>query len=366
MFNTPFSDFRKMHGDISEEVNLAISAVLEREHYICGPDLENFEQEFAKYCQSNFCVGVSNGLDALVLALRALDIGYGDEVIVPANSFIASALAISAVGAKPVLVDMDPRTFNMDISKISNALSLKTKAIMPVHLYGRSVEMGRVLEICRSEKLHLIEDAAQAHGAESEGRRVGSFGVAAGFSFYPGKNLGAFGDGGAVTTSDQRMAERIRLQRSYGSTKKYVHQIKGVNARLDEIQAAVLRVKLKKLDQWNLERRAIARVYAEELAGTSLTLPEIPRDEKSHVWHLYVVRSAKREEVQAELASVGVQTLIHYPIPIHLQEAYSELGYRTGSFPETELAAKEIISLPVWIGLNAKDCAQKIRRVLGQ
>jgi dTDP-4-amino-4,6-dideoxygalactose transaminase len=356
----PFVDFHPMHQAIRPEIDEAIQKVLDSEHYICGPEVAAFESEFAQYCGTKYCIGVSNGLDALILILRGLGISKGDEVILPANTFIATALAVTAVGAKPVLVDIDAETFNLDPKLVVDRINSRTKALIAVHLYGQLADMDALGAICKSAKIFLIEDAAQAHGATNGAKVAGAFGVAAGFSFYPGKNLGAFGDGGAVTTDDEHLAQRVRLLRGYGSIQKYVHKEKGVNARLDELQAAILRVKLKFLKSWTDERRKIASVYDHALRETGLVLPMLPLVPQSHVWHLYVARTKNRSLIQSNLREAGVETLIHYPIPIHLQEAYSDLGYNKGDFPITEQLAEEIISLPLWIGLSRTECAKTI------
>jgi dTDP-4-amino-4,6-dideoxygalactose transaminase len=362
-----FADFHPMHSEIRREIESAIGSVLDSEHYICGPQLLAFEREFADYCGTRHAVGVSNGLDALTLILRALEIGTGDEVILPANTFIATALAVTAVGARPVLVDVDPETFNIDPNQIEKRITRNTRAVIGVHLYGQLCDVKRISEICRSAKIHFIEDAAQAHGAELENKRAGQFGVAAAFSFYPGKNLGAMGDAGAVVTNDPSLADKILLLRGYGSRKKYYHLVKGVNNRLDEMQAAILRVKLKRLDQWNEDRREIARIYSQSFSqATRILIPKNVWEENAHVWHLYVVRCKERDSIQKNLANAGVETLVHYPIPIHLQEAYSDLGYGRGSFEITETLADEILSLPLWVGLDAKESAKAIQNCLGR
>ena len=361
----PFVDLKGMHSQIEAEMKDAINRVISSSNYILGPEVSAFEEEFAKYCGAEHCLGMSNGLDALVLILRAMEIGAGDEVILPANTFIASALAVSAVGATPVLVDVIPETFNLDPTLVERAITPRTKAIMPVHLYGQLADMEPIAALARAHKLYLVEDAAQAHGAELNGKRAGAFGDAAGFSFYPGKNLGALGDGGAVVTKNADLAEKIALLRNYGSVVKYQHLAKGVNARLDEIQAAVLRIKLRELDRWNEERRTIARQYSEILAPLEAAV-KLPRIPKGHAptWHLYVVRVGNRAQAQAKLTAAGVQTLIHYPTPIHLQPAYRELGLGKGAYPVTERLSEEILSLPIWIGLNGEQCAQTVLKAL--
>ena len=359
----PFVDLSPMHGSLDSELKSAMARVLHSNSFICGPEVERFEADFAKYCGAKHCIGISNGLDALVLILRALEIGPGDEVILPANTFIATALAVSAVGARPVLVDIDEATFNLDPERLADAATERTKAVIPVHLYGLPAAMDPILEFANRRGLHVIEDAAQAHGATYKGQRVGGFGVASAFSFYPGKNLGALGDAGAVVTNSARLDEKIRLLRGYGSKVKYYHTEKGVNARLDELQAAILSVKLAHLDRWNEERRLIAQTYSQSLRGLEWILPVAPADRES-VWHLFVARSGNRDRDRQRLEASGVHTSIHYPIPVHLQGAYSDLGYPEGSFPVTERVSKEILSLPFWIGLDARESSRRICAVL--
>src|SRR6185369_9235508 len=320
----PFLDIKGSYLELQEELDAAYHRVMESGWYILGKEVETFESEFAAYCEVKHCIGVGNGLDALHLILRALDLGPGDEVIVPSNTFIATWLAVSYAGATPVAVEPDERTYNIDPSRIEAAVTSKTKAIIPVHLYGQPADMDQINEIALKYNLKVIEDAAQAHGARYKGRRTGGLGIAAGFSFYPGKNLGAFGDGGAVTTDDDELAERIRGLRNYGSKVKYHHEIQGYNSRLDELQAALLRVKLKKLDDWNESRRRIASLYLQELSAIpSLKLPYVPEWAET-VWHLFVINLAHRDALQKQLEAAGIGTMIHYPIPPHKQNAYSE------------------------------------------
>jgi dTDP-4-amino-4,6-dideoxygalactose transaminase len=347
----PLLDLGAQYSSLKVEIDDAISRVLRTSDFILGAELDLFEAEFAAYCETKHCVGVDSGLSALELALRALDIGPGDEVITAANTFIATALAISNTGAEPVLVEVDPETSNIDPDAVRSVITTKTRAIVPVHLYGRPADMDRIGEIAAQYGLALVEDACQAHGARYKGKRVGSFGNAAAFSFYPGKNLGAYGDGGAVVTGDYALAERLRLMRNYGQKKKYVHVEKGFNRRLDTLQAAILRVKLRRLDEWNSKRRQYARCYAELLSGAPLVLPRQGSDEEL-VWHLYVVRSLKRDALKAHLESRGVMTGLHYPTPIHLQPAYAQAGYRKGDFPVCEQLANEILSLPMYAELT--------------
>ena len=343
----PLLDLGAQYSSLKAEIDDAISRVLRASDFILGGELDLFEAEFAAFCEAKHCVGVDSGLSALELTLRALDIGPGEEVITAANTFIATALAISNAGAVPVLAEVDPETSNIDPDAVRSVITRKTRAIIPVHLYGRPADMDRIGEIAAQYGLALVEDGCQAHGARYNGKRVGSFGNAAAFSFYPGKNLGACGDGGAVVTGDYALAERLRLMRNYGQKKKYVHMEKGFNRRLDTLQAAILRVKLRHLDEWNSQRRQHARRYAELLSDASVVLPQQGSDEEL-VWHLYVVRSLQRDALKAHLESRGVMTGLHYPTPIHLQSAYSDAGYRKGDFPVCERLAQEILSLPMY------------------
>jgi dTDP-4-amino-4,6-dideoxygalactose transaminase len=347
----PFVDLSAQYEAIAGEIEQAISGVLRRTDFILGGDVEQFEREFAEYSETSFAVGIDSGTSAIEMALRAYGIGPGDEVITVANSFIATALAISYTGARPVLVDVDPRTYNMDLSLLEGAITPRTKAVVPVHLYGQPVDMEPVLEIAGERGLVVIEDACQAHGARYNGKRVGSLGHAAAFSFYPGKNLGAYGDGGLVVTSDEQTADSLRMLRNYGQRQKYHHLLQGFNRRLDTLQAAVLRVKLPYLDGWNAARRRHAAQYNELLESAEVGMPFEPGYSES-VYHLYVIRVADRDGLAAHLKERGVSAGIHYPVPIHLQPAYSELGYSAGSFPVSEQAAHEILSLPMYAELT--------------
>lgn len=342
----PFLDVEGLHATIRSELDVAWQRVLAGGQFIMGAELAAFEEEFARYCEAQHCIGVGNGLDALTLILRALDIGPGDEVIVPSMTFIATWLAVSEAGAVPVPVEPVEGGFNIDPRGVEARITPRTRAIMPVHLYGQPADMTALAEIARRHGLALIEDAAQAHGARHGGRRVGSMGTAAGFSFYPGKNLGALGDGGAVVTSDRALAERVRRLRNYGSSRKYVHEEQGVNSRLDELQAALLRVKLRHLDEWNAARRGAVARYRSALSGSSVIVPADAPSAES-VWHLFVARSSKRDALQAHLASHGVQSVIHYPVPPHLQGAYRQCGWAQGSLPRTERLSAEVLSLPM-------------------
>jgi dTDP-4-amino-4,6-dideoxygalactose transaminase len=342
----PFLELISPCADIQTKINDSIQKVINSGLFILGPEVEGFEAEFAEYCGVSHCIGVGNGLDALQLILRAMGIGPGDEVIVPAHTFIATWLAVSHVGATPIPVDISIQSYNLDPALIEAAITSKTKAIMPVHLYGRPARMDVISDIAKRHGLKVIEDAAQAHGACFQGNRAGSLGDAAAFSFYPGKNLGAIGDAGAITTNDSDLAEQLRLLRNYGSKQKYVHACAGVNSRLDELQAAVLRVKLRQLDLWNQQRKEIATRYYETLSKLDLVLPITVADEESS-WHLYVVRSSARERALAHLADSGIGALIHYPIPPYRQEAYKAIVENPDFFPVTEKISSEILSLPI-------------------
>ena len=343
----PFLDLQAPYEELKEELDAACRRVIESGWYILGKELSSFEEEFAEYCGARFCVGVGNGLDALHLILRAMSIGPGDEVLVPSNTYIATWLAVSYAGATPVPVEPDPKTFNLDPSDIEDKITPRTKAILAVHLYGQPADLDAITHTARKHGLAVIEDAAQAHGAQYRGRRAGALADAAGFSFYPSKNLGALGDGGAVVTDNEPLADRVRVLRNYGSEVKYYNEIKGFNSRLDELQASVLRVKLSHLDDWNIRRRRVAEFYSRALEGVAnIVLPHVPAW-ADPVWHLFVVRHSERDRLQRHLALAGIHTLIHYPCPPYLQAAYSELGYNPGAFPQAERMAAEVLSLPI-------------------
>lgn len=344
--NIPFLDLKSPYQELKAELDAAYKRVMESGWYILGSEVEAFEQEFAAYCNVTHCIGVGNGLEALHLILRAYGIGKDNEVIVPTNTYIATWLAVTYAGATPIPVEPDEKTYNIDPAKIEMAINDRTRAIIPVHLYGQPADMDPILNIANQYGLKVIEDAAQAHGALYKGKRTGSLGDAAGFSFYPGKNLGAVGDGGAVTTNDDIIAESIRSFRNYGSHKKYINDVLGFNSRLDELQAAFLRVKLKYLDIWNERRREAAKGYTEALKSSRLILPYIPAH-ANPVRHLYVVSYAERNKLQKHLSDNGIGTLIHYPLPPHLQKAYIKLGYNIGGFPIAEKLANRVLSLPM-------------------
>lgn len=342
----PFLDVRATYLDLKEEMDVALAEVLETGAYILGPAVEAFEKAFARYLGVKHCVGVGSGLEALHLALRAVGAGQDDEVLVPANTYIATWLAVSYAGAIPVPIEPDLRTYNIDPERIEAAITPRTRGIVPVHLYGQPADMDAVLEIARRHGLWVVEDAAQAHGARYKDVRIGGMGDAVCWSFYPGKNLGAFGDGGAITTNSDELADRLRVLRNYGSRMKYVNEAKGFNTRLDSLQAAALRVKLGHLDEWNDRRRALAAYYGEALRDTDLVLPWAPAW-ADPVHHVYAVRTPRRDALQEHLKARGIGTIIHYPIPPHLQEAYRELGLGEGSLPITEKIHREVLSLPM-------------------
>lgn len=349
----PFYDLTKVNARHKPSLVKIITEVFDSGRLILGEQVESFESEFAEYCGTKYAVGVGNGLDAIYFILSALEIGPGDEVIVPSNTYIATWLAISRTGATIVPVEPDPLTYCIDPKRLEENISSRTRAILVVHLYGKVADMQAINKIAEKYKLAVIEDAAQAHGAAVGGKRVGSLGLAAAFSFYPSKNLGAIGDGGAITTDDIEIFRKVRLLRNYGSERKYYNQILGWNSRLDEVQAAVLRFKLKMLDDENAERIKVADIYASELQGVlKEALPRTFQD-REHVWHLFVIRLQNRDRLQSELTELGIETLIHYPVPPHKQLCYEHLGYSNGSFPISEKIHEEMLSLPLWPGISA-------------
>lgn len=358
----PFLDLKAPYLELKQELDEAIARVVSSGWFIGGSEVDQFEADYAQYCGATHAVGVANGLDALHLALRAMDVGPGDEVIVPTNTYIATWLAVSQCGATPVPVEPDARTFNLAPALIEAAITPRTKVILPVHLYGQAADMDAILAIARKHGLRVLEDGAQAHGARYKGQRLGAHGDAVAWSFYPGKNLGAMGDGGAVTTNDAQLADRIRVLRNYGSRVKYVNEVQGYNSRLDPLQAAILRVKLSHLDEWNTRRSAIAALYQQGLAGCGLTLPHVT-DWAESVWHLYVVQHPQRDALHQALTETGVGTLIHYPIPPHLQQAYASAGYGQGQFPIAEQMAKQLLSLPMGPSMSESDAQQVIEAV---
>lgn len=344
--NIPFLDLGAAYSELKAEIETAVLTSLRTGWYIGGQEVEAFEYEFSVYTETRHCVGVANGLDALHLALHSMDIGAGDEVIVPSNTYIATWLAVSQCGAIPVPVEPLESTFNIDPDRIETAITPRTKAIIPVHLYGQPADLDPILALAHKHGLRVMEDAAQAHGARYKGKRVGGHGDVVAWSFYPSKNLGALGDAGAVTTNDPDIADRIRVLRNYGSRVKYVNEVQGYNSRMDPVQAAALRVKLKVLDTWNARRAKIAARYTAVMAGTGLVLPTVPAWAEP-VWHLYVVQSSQREALQKTLGDAGISTLMHYPFPPHLQQAYAKSGYVKGRFPIAERLANQVLSLPI-------------------
>lgn len=349
--SVPFVSFEPMHNELDTEISNKLVDVFHKNYFIGGNEIQEFEKEFADYCGVDYCIGCGNGLDALYLILRAYGIGAGDEVIVPSNTFIATALAVSYTGATPILVEPNIETYNIDWTKIEEKVTPKTKAIIAVHLYGYPADMDEIMDIAGRYGLKVIEDSAQAHGARYKGKRTGSLGHAAGFSFYPGKNLGALGDAGAVVTNDKALADKVRALGNYGSLEKYHHIYQGSNTRLDEIQAGVLRIKLKRLDAWNNFRRDLASKYNNGIQNDHIVLPEesMTRD---HVYHLYVLRTNRRDDLESYLSSKGIATTIHYPIPIHLQEAYKGLNIKKGNLPIAEQISDTVISIPMYYGLD--------------
>ena len=344
--SVPFLDLKAAYLELQTGIDVAVKRVLDSGWYILGEEVDAFEQEYAAYCEARHCVGVANGLDALHLALLALGVGPGDEVIVPSNTYIATWLAVSRCGATPIPVEPDAATYNIDPARIEAAITSRTKVVLPVHLYGQPAGMDPILAIARKHGLKVLEDGAQAHGARYKGKRLGAHGDVVAWSFYPGKNLGAFGDGGAITTNDLELAAKIRVLRNYGSREKYVNEVRGFNSRLDPIQAAVLRVKLTVLDAWNARRAEIARRYQSGLENHGLTLPFVP-EWAEPAWHLYVVQHQQRDSLQKKLNEAGITTLIHYPIPPHLQQAYVASGYSKANFPIAEQMANQLLSLPI-------------------
>jgi dTDP-4-amino-4,6-dideoxygalactose transaminase len=359
----PFVDLSVMHRSLEPELLEVFTRVLRSSAFVLGPEVRQFEEAFAAYVDTQHCVALTNGTAALHLTLLALGIKPGDEVITVAHTFIATAEAISAVSARPVFVDIDPLSYTMDPALLERAITPRTRAILPVHLYGQAADMDAILEIGNRHAIPVIEDACQAHGAEYKGRRAGSLGVAGCFSFYPGKNLGACGEGGAVTTDDPELAHRIQMWRDHGSRQKYVHQFPGLNMRMDGVQGGILAVKLQHLDCWNEQRRQAAAQYRAALAGTDIKLPaEMPWGR--HVYHLYVIQANDREALRHRLQEAGIESGLHYPVPLHLQEAYRSLGYYQGSFPVTEAVVSRIVSLPMYPGISTEAVARVAEEIM--
>ena len=365
MKTIPFVDLATQHAAIQSEINAAIQQVLSQSNFILGSQVEEFEQAFARFVGSEHAVGVSSGLDALRLALMALDVGSGDEVILPANTYIATALAVSSTGARPVLVDCDSETYNVDVSLIEPAITPRTRAIIPVHLTGQSAGMDPILKIADRHDLDIVEDAAQSHGTLYKGQPCGSIGTVGCFSFYPGKNLGACGDGGMATTDDAKLAERLRRLRNYGQQAKYQHVEKGLNARLDTLQAAILTVKLRYLPQWNEARAVHAEKYKEMLTGVGDLVFQRRVPYSTHIYHLFMVETEQRAALQKRLNAARIDTGIHYPVPIHLQQAYADLGYGKGDFPEAEQLAERTLSLPMFPELRSDQIGRVAEEIKG-
>lgn len=351
----PFATFKPMHDEIRKELDNAYAKVMDSNYFIQGEECKKFEQEFAEYCGTNYCVGVATGLDAIYLVLRAMEIGRGDEVIVPSNTYIATALAVSYTGATPVFVEPIIENYNIDTDKIEEKINSNTKAIIAVHLQGRAADMDEVNKIAQKYNLYVIEDAAQAHGAKYKGKRVGALSDAAAFSFYPGKNLGALGDGGCVTSNNSELIEKVRALGNYGSDYKYHHIYQGTNSRLDEMQAAFLRVKLPQLEKWNEFRRKVAERYLNEIKNPLITLPVRSSDEYEHIYHVFVIRCEERDKLESYLNERGIGTVKHYPIPMHLQKAYESLNIPEGSLPIAEKISKTVISIPMYYGMKDED-----------
>lgn len=354
IINVLFVNLKPMHDEIENEINDKFKQVYKKNYFILGNEVKEFEKEFSMYCNVKYSVGVGNGLEALTLILKAYGIGSKDEVIVPSDTYIATALAVSNVGAKPIFVEPYISSYNINPELIEKSITNRTKAIMPVHLYGQTSDMDPIKEIAKKYDLKVIEDSSQAHGSLYKGRKAGSLGDAAGFSLYPGKNLGALGDAGIVTTNDKNLADKIKALRNYGSDVKYHNLYKGYNSRLDELQAGFLRVKLKYLDKWNNDRKKTAEIYLEEIRNRNIVLPQV-QDYADPVWHVFAIRCKRRDELQMYLKEKGIGTLIHYPIPIHLQPAYKDFDLKKGDLPVAEKIADEVLSLPMWYGMRDRE-----------
>lgn len=358
----PFVTFKPLEKELDEDLRNAFERVYDRSWYIEGVEDEAFEKAFAEYCDSKYCVGVGNGLDSLFLALKAMGIKEGDEVIVPSNTYIATALAVTYTGATPIFVEPDIRTFNIDPTKIEAAITDKTKAIMPVHLYGQACDMDPIMEVAKKYNLYVVEDCAQAHGAKYKGKVIGSFGDAAGFSFYPGKNLGALGDAGATVTNNEELAKKVRALGNYGSDYKYHHIYQGNNSRLDELQAAFLAAKLPHLNKVNAERRKVAQKYLDGINNPEIILPFVP-EYAEPVWHIFGVRCDRRDELEKFLNDAGISTNKHYPIPMHLQGCYADLGFKKGDYPIAEEISETELSIPMYYGMTDEEVQYVIDRM---
>lgn len=348
----PFADFKPMHDEIRKDLDKAYAKVLEKSYFIQGEECKKFEEEFADYCGARYCVGVGTGLDAIYLILKALGVGEGDEVILPSNTFIATALAVSNVGATPVFVEPVIENYNIDPKRIEAAITKNTKAIIAVHLQGRAADMESICQIGEKNSLYIIEDSAQSHGTYYKGRRVGTFSIAAAFSFYPGKNLGALGDGGCIVTNNKKLADKVRALGNYGSDYKYHHIYLGTNSRLDEMQAAFLRVKLRHLDRWNNDRKRIAHKYLQSIKNPLIILPVSDDENYDHIYHVFVIRCKYRDQLEKYLDQKGISTVKHYPIPLHLQKAYLFLNMQEGAFPIAEEISNTVLSIPMYYGMS--------------
>lgn len=355
MMKVPFATFVPMHNEIRKDLDVAYNKVIDNSYFIQGEECQKFEEEYAAYCGTKYCVGVATGLDAIYLILRALDIKVGDEVIVPSNTYIATALAVSFTGATPIFVEPTIETYNIDVTRIEEKITAKTKAIIAVHLQGRAADMDAVNVIAKKHNLYVLEDAAQGHGAKYKGKKVGALSDAAAWSFYPGKNLGALGDGGCITTNNKEIADKVRALGNYGSDYKYHHIYKGTNSRLDELQAAFLRVKLPHLDKWNEARRDVAKKYLEGIKNPLIKLPLATSDEYEHIYHVFVIRCDRRDELEKYLADNGIGTVKHYPIPMHMQKAYEDLHIAKGTMPIAEEISRTVLSIPMYYGMTDEE-----------
>lgn len=359
----PFATFEPMHNEIRKKLDQAYKKVIDSNYFIQGEECKKFEEEYAEYCGTKYCVGVATGLDAIYLILKAMNIGTGDEVIVPSNTYIATALAVSYVGATPIFVEPEIATYNIDCNRIEEKITENTKAIIAVHLQGRPADMDRINDIAKKYNLKVVEDAAQAHGTKYKGKKVGALSDAAAFSFYPGKNLGALGDGGCITTNDKNIADKVRALGNYGSDYKYHHIYKGTNSRLDELQAAFLRVKLTELDKWNRDRKRIAKRYLTQIINPLIKLPLDVSEDYDHIYHVFVIRCDKRDELEKYLKDNGIGTVKHYPIPMHMQEAYADLNIVEGTLPIAEEISKTVLSIPMFYGMTEDQIAYTIDKI---
>lgn len=360
MMNIPFASFVPMHEEIRKDLDASFKKVVDKSYFIQGEECEKFEEEYAAYCGTKYCVGVATGLDAIYLILKALDIKAGDEVIVPSNTYITTALAVSFTGATPVFVEPVIDTYNIDVTRIEEKITERTKAIIAVHLQGRAADMDAINAIAKKHELYVLEDAAQAHGARYKGQRVGALSDAAAWSFYPGKNLGALGDGGCITTNNKQIADKVRALGNYGSDYKYHHIYQGTNSRLDEMQAAFLRVKLPHLDKWNEARRKIAEEYLSGITNPLIKLPLATSADYEHIYHVFVIRCDRRDELEKYLKDNGIGTVKHYPVPMHLQKAYEELHIQEGELPIAEEISKTVLSIPMYYGMTDEEVAYVI------